>query len=68
MISSLPVWKGLRAFVAALATALLSSGLSACCLADIRDPGLLSGLYAALVLCHLADGGPLPHSAEERNR
>jgi hypothetical protein len=55
-ISSLRAWKGPHAFLAALATALVSGGLSLCCFADLRDPGLLGGLYAALVLCYLADG------------
>jgi hypothetical protein len=68
MVPPLPACKGPRAFVAALATALVSGGLSLVCLADVRDPGLLGGLYAALVLCHLADGSPPPHPTEERSR
>jgi hypothetical protein len=68
MISCLHAGKGPRECVAALAPALIAGGLSLGCLADLRDPGLLGGLYAALVLCHLADGGPPPHPAEERTR
>jgi hypothetical protein len=68
MIHPLRARKGPHEFIAALGTALVSGGLSVCCLADVRDPGFLGCLYAALVVCHLADGGPSSPLAGERNR